>query len=63
MQNQSTAEQFGIDSRVVIVPHEVEGIVDGIFTDRRGTQYLVEYKDKSGAIQSRYYGADQLHAA
>ncbi|SOZ37712.1 hypothetical protein [Cupriavidus neocaledonicus] len=49
-----------IDSRVEIIPHEVEGIVDGIFTDRRGTQYLVEYKDKAGAIQSRYYAPEQL---
>lgn len=56
-------DNLAIDSKVEIIPHGVVGIIDAVYTDRRGVQYNVEYKDASGAIQNRYYSPEQLRAA
>ena len=58
-----SSEEFAIGQRVVLVNHGIEGVVIGVYTDRIGTSFNVEYADNDGHISGRYFAADDLSPA
>lgn len=58
-----SSEKFAIGQRVVLVNHSIEGVVIGVYTDRIGTSFNVEYADTDGRISARYFAAGDLSPA
>ena len=57
-------EEISLGQRVALVNHHgIQGTVVGIYIDRVGTQFNVEYADREGHINSRYFVAQDLRPA
>ena len=58
-----SSQELALGHRVVLVNHSIEGVVIGVYTDRIGTSFNVEYADNDGHISARYIAAGDLSPA
>ena len=58
-----SSQELAIGQRVVHTNHSIEGVDIGVYTDRIGTSFNVEYADNDGHIRARYFAAGDLSPA